>query len=76
MTNKVSNMNNLYEELIFADAVSSLLEYYTCLNDTTLVSEFRSIIQIPNSGNNQADYENTRNQLEKLAKKYEFQYLD
>lgn len=51
------------------DAVeANLLEFYTCLNDTTLAAELCSVLVVPNTGNDQLDYENVRDQLERMAK--------
>jgi len=58
-------------DLIFQDAVSGLTEYYPCLMDQSLVEEFESCIKYPDSGNNQLDYENVKNQLEKLCQQFE-----
>jgi len=59
-------------ELIFQDAVSGLTEYYPFLMDESLVGEFESCIKYPNSGNNQLDYQNVRDQLEKICRKFEY----
>lgn len=56
-------------ELIWQDAIGSLAPYYPCLMDGTLVAEWYSIVKIPNTGNNQLDYQNVRDQLEKLCRK-------
>ena len=58
-------------DLLFQDAVSGLTEYYVCLMDSSLVGEFRSVVRVPDTGNDQLDYENVRDQVEKLAKTYE-----
>jgi hypothetical protein len=66
----------MHNELIFQDAVSGLTEYYPCLMDESLVGEFESCIKYPDSGNNQLDYENVRDQLEKMCRKYEYKIID
>ena len=58
-------------EGILNDAISSLQEYYLCLNDTTLAAEFASTVKVPDTGNRQLDYEAARNAIEQLAKAYE-----
>jgi hypothetical protein len=56
-------------ELRLIDAAeANLLEYYTCLNDSTLAAELCSVLVVPNTGNDQKDYENVRDQLERMAK--------
>ena len=55
------------KEKIIENALSGLIEYYSCLNDTTLASELCSVLVVPDTGNDQNDYENVRNQLERMA---------
>lgn len=56
---------------IYEQAAWGLLEYYPCLNDQTLCLEFESVVKVPDTGNDQLDYENVRDQLEKLCKRHE-----
>lgn len=49
-------------------AISGLQEYYVCLNDGTFVAEVESGLVIPDTGNDQLDYENVRDQVERAAK--------
>lgn len=52
---------------IFKDAVDGLLEHHPCLKYPAVVRELRSLVQVPDTGNNQLDYENVRDQVEKMA---------
>lgn len=61
-------------ERIKEAAVSGLVEYYTCLHDGTFVEEVKSGLKVPNTGNNQLDYENVRDQVEKAANAAEKNY--
>jgi hypothetical protein len=56
------------DEAIIDAVESNLKEYYTCLHDTTLAAELCSVLVVPNTGNDQKDYENVRDQLERMAK--------
>lgn len=67
---------NERERGIFEDAVSGLQEYYACLNDGTLVGELESFIVVPDTGNDQLDYENVRDQVEKFARQNEEKYVE
>jgi hypothetical protein len=62
------------ERRIIEAAFSGLVEYYACLNDGTLVAEIASGLKVPNTGNNQSDYENVRDQVEKAARVAEPNY--
>ena len=55
---------------LFEQAIWGLLEYYPCFNDHTLCLECESVVKVPNTGNDQLDYENVR-EVEKFAKAYE-----
>ena len=57
---------------MYKDAVSELIEYYPFLMDESLVDEFESSIKYPN----QLDYENVKNQLEKLCSQFEMKIID
>lgn len=53
---------------IFKDAVDGLREYYPCLISQVIVARLRKLVNCCDTGNNQLDYENMRDQVEKLAK--------
>lgn len=52
---------------LFHDAIEGLREYYPCLHKPTVVAELRHRVKVPDTGNNQLDYENVRDQVERLA---------
>ena len=56
---------------IILDAIDGLVEYYACLSDTTLAKEFASSIKVPETGNDQADYQVVRDQLEQMCREHE-----
>lgn len=63
-------MQNRAKQIVEA-ALSGLLEYYPCLGDSTLVGEIEAAVKVPNTGNDQLDYENVRDQVECIAKQHE-----
>lgn len=63
------------ERRIIESAFSGLLEYYACLHDGTFVAEVESGLTVPNTGNDQLDYENVRDQVEKAARVAEKNYV-
>lgn len=62
------------ERVIIEAAFSGLLEYYTSLHDDVFVAEVESGLKVPDTGNDQLDYENVRDQVEKAAKAAEKNY--
>jgi hypothetical protein len=50
---------------IFDSAIEGLKEYHPELHNPKVVEEIRSLVEVNNTGNNQRDYEETRNQVEK-----------
>lgn len=50
----------------FDDAVEGLVEYYPALRSSKLVETLRKKVNIPDTGNEQKDYENVRDQIERL----------
>ena len=58
------------DDLLTRDAIDGLAEYYPCLNDGTLAAEFAEAVRSPNTGSDQERYENIRDQIEAMAKKY------
>ena len=67
----MNSSNNHRAEGLVNSAIFGLQEYYECLNDTTLAKEFASAITVPNTGNDQKDYETVRDAVERLAKAHE-----
>lgn len=64
------------EERIKEAAISGLLEYYACLHDGTFVEQVKSALLVPGTGNDQLDYENVRDQVERMANRAEPKYVD
>jgi len=64
-------MNSPRNVKLFEQAISGLFEYYPCFGDNTLIQECESVINVPDTGNDQLDYENVRDQVEKFAREYE-----
>jgi len=62
------------ERRIIETALQGLFEYYVCLSDSTLVGEIEESVQVPNTGNDQADYENVRDQVERVCRQQEKNY--
>lgn len=58
-------------ERIKEQALSGLLEYHECLHDGTFVEEIRSSLVVPDTGNDQTDYENVRDQVERAIARHE-----
>lgn len=71
---KTPTKTELRAAALFEQAIWGLLEYYPCFNDQTLCLECESVVKVPDTGNDQLDYENVRDQVEKFAKKYEAQH--
>ena len=57
-------------------ALSGLQEYFACLHDATFVAEVKSTLLVPDTGNDQLDYENVRDQVEKAANAAECRYVE
>lgn len=57
------------EEQIFSDAVDGLREFYMPLHDPSFVSTARSRISVPDTGNDQKDYEAVRDAIEEFLRK-------
>jgi hypothetical protein len=55
------------EDQIFQTAVEGLQEYYLSLTDRKLVAKIKKKVTVPDTGNDQADYETTRDAIEKIA---------
>lgn len=60
--------DDLGEENLFQKAVNGLTEFYPELKDKTLVASIRTKVSTPDTGNHQADYENVRDQVERLVR--------
>ena len=58
--------NEVQDEELFRQAVHGLTEFHPELKDKGLVASIRVKVGIPDTGNRQADYENVRNQVERL----------
>jgi len=71
-SNDVPSKAEFRAAALFEQAVASLQEYYGCLADQTLCLEFESAVKVPDTGNDQLDYENVRDQVEKLCKAQPF----
>jgi len=54
---------------LFRNVVSGLTAYYPDLKDEAMVVEIRAMVKVPDTGNDQADYESTRDQVERLVQK-------
>lgn len=63
--------NELRAAVLFERVTWGLLENYPCFNDHTLCIECESVVKVPNTGNDQLDCENVRDQVVKFAKRYE-----
>lgn len=63
------------ERRIIEQALSGLQEYYACLHDGTFVAEVESGLKVPDTGNDQADYERVRDQVERAARAAESNYV-
>ena len=63
-------------ERIKEAALSGLQEYFACLHDATFVAEVKSTLIVPDTGNDQLDYENVRDQVEKAANAAESRYVE
>lgn len=59
------------EEKILESAIEGLREYYACLNYKKTHEAIAAAVKIPNTGNDQIDYENTKAQVEKIAQEHE-----
>jgi hypothetical protein len=55
------------ENALFEQAVSGLTEYYEELEDEEFVASIRDKVVVPDTGNDQEDYENVRDQVEWLV---------
>lgn len=55
------------EDRIFQAAIDGLVEYYPPLGKPGVPSLCRNRIMVPNTGNDQADYETTRDAIEEIA---------
>ena len=51
---------------IIKQAVEGLTEYYPQLENKSLVQQINEQVTVPDTGNDQADYENVRDQVERL----------
>jgi hypothetical protein len=49
---------------LYEQAIAGLQEYYECLNDTEFCITLEASIKVPDTGNDQLDYENVRDQIE------------
>jgi hypothetical protein len=58
------------EDETYEAAVSGLTEYYPCLKNAALVAVIRGKVIVPDTGNQQADYEETRDQVERYAEEH------
>jgi hypothetical protein len=54
---------------ILCDVIDSLVEFYEALGDTTFAAEIASTVQVPDTGNDQFDYETTKLRYEKNLNK-------
>lgn len=52
------------ERLLIETAFQGLFEYYECLSDSTFAAEIASTLVVPDTGNDQQDYEKVRDQIE------------
>jgi hypothetical protein len=50
-------MRSERERKIIEAALSGLFEFYPCLSDSTLAGEIEASVRVPDTGNDQADYE-------------------
>lgn len=50
---------------LYEQAIAGLQEYYACLSDNNFCIELEASIKVPDTGNDQLDYENVRDQIEK-----------
>ena len=50
-------------------AIEGLVEHYPQLNRKSVVESVRKQVKVPDTGNDQADYENVRNQIEVILNK-------
>jgi len=66
---------NKRERRIIEQALSGLVEYFACLHDDVFVAEVESGLTVPNTGNDQLDYENVRDQVERAANVAEKNYV-
>lgn len=73
MLKKIEELSIKYREADLKEAaIEGLREYYTCLHDETFVKEVLGCLTVPNTGDDQKDYENVRDQLENLTRKVAF----
>jgi hypothetical protein len=57
-------------ERLFATAVEGLTEYYPVLGKADVVAEIKDKVEVPDTGNDQTDYETVRDRVEALANTY------
>ena len=57
-----------HDDDVFREAVTGLVEFYPELEDEGLVADIQVTVVIPDTGNQQADYENVRDQVERAVK--------
>jgi pyrroloquinoline quinone (PQQ) biosynthesis protein C len=56
-----------HDDNLFREAVNGLVEFHPELKDRTLVASIRTKVSTPDTGNRQADYQNVRDQVERLV---------
>jgi hypothetical protein len=52
-------------------AIAGLAEYIACLDDANVIAEIRRTVVVPDTGNDQLDYEDVRNQVERICARRE-----
>ena len=72
----VNGSREIRNRNLIEEAIDWLRGYYNCLSDETLAKELASCVKVPETNNDQADYENVRDQIEALAIKREKYYPD
>jgi hypothetical protein len=55
------------DDFVFATAIEGLTKYYPELENGDLIQQIRERVAIPDTRNAQADYENVRDQVERLV---------
>ena len=65
-------------DAVLQAAIEGLREHYPCLCDEALVSRIKAAVNVnvPDTGNHQLDYEQVRDQVERLANQIETQPID
>lgn len=58
------------EDELFEQAVVGLRQFYDELEDDALVVQIKAKVEVPDTGNDQADYEAVRSQVERLVQNW------